>query len=142
MSSNSIGSLGFPLPAAAAGNGSGSTGSGPNQLGESAFLTLLSAQLRYQNPTQPMSNTQFVAELAQFSMLGAITQQSSTLSSILGALQGQNPLVAASGLIGKTVTTAFGQGTVTGVTSSASGMNLDVAGLGSVPMAQVTGILA
>jgi flagellar basal-body rod modification protein FlgD len=33
------------------------------------FLKLLAAQLRYQNPLEPMNNTQFVAQLTQFAML-------------------------------------------------------------------------
>jgi flagellar basal-body rod modification protein FlgD len=38
-------------------------------LGKQDFLTLLVTQLRYQDPMQPEDNTQFVAQLAQFSSL-------------------------------------------------------------------------
>jgi flagellar basal-body rod modification protein FlgD len=39
------------------------------QLGKQDFLTLLVTQLRYQDPLQPTENTEFVAQLAQFSNL-------------------------------------------------------------------------
>ncbi|MDR1117659.1 MAG: hypothetical protein LBL09_05370 [Oscillospiraceae bacterium] len=39
------------------------------ELGKNDFLSLLAAQLQYQNPLEPMSDTTFVAQLAQFSSL-------------------------------------------------------------------------
>lgn len=111
-------------------------------LGESQFLTLLAAELKYQDPTKPMNNTQFVAELAQFSTLSAATSQEKTLTSILGLLQGQNPMVAASQLIGKTVVTSTGQGPVTGVIMGPSGIEADVTGLGTIPLSAITGVMA
>lgn len=116
-----------------------SSTSATSQLGESAFLTLLSAELQYQNPLQPMDNTQFVAELAQFSQLSATTSQTSTLNNILTSLQG-NSLVNASQMIGKTVTTSSGTGTVTAVTSTSGGLSYEVKGIGSVTSSDITGI--
>jgi flagellar basal-body rod modification protein FlgD len=112
----------------------------PGGLNESSFLQLLSAELKYQNPLKPMSNTTFIGELAQFSTLSATTSEETTLKSILSAVQGQNPLLAAAQLIGKTVTTATGQGQVTGVTTASSGVTLEVQGLGSVNVTAVTGV--
>lgn len=121
---------------------SGSTNPG-SQLGESAFLTLLSAELKYQNPLQPMNNTQFVAELAQFSQLSAVTKQTSTLNQILAAVQGTGSIVNASQLIGKTVTTSSGKsGQVTGVSSTSSGITFDVSGLGTVKPSAITQVTA
>lgn len=114
----------------------------PGGLNESSFLTLLSAELKYQNPLKPMNNTTFIGELAQFSTLSATTSEGATLKSILSAIQGQNPLLAASQLVGKTVTTAQGQGQVTGVTTASGGVTLDVKGLGTVSLSSLTGVLA
>ncbi|MCY0878380.1 MAG: flagellar hook capping protein [Firmicutes bacterium] len=113
-----------------------------SQLNEQSFLTLLSAELQYQDPLQPMDNTQFVAELAEFSQLAAVTSQTSTLQDILKAVQqNASSLIDASQLIGKVVTTASGEsGEVTGVLSGQSGLTFDVAGIGAVPASQLTGV--
>jgi flagellar basal-body rod modification protein FlgD len=137
--------LGLTGGAATTGSTSATTASSGNnpasQLGESAFLTLLSAELQYQDPLQPMDNTQFVAELAQFSQLSAVNSQTSTLQQILAAVQGGGSIVSASQLIGKTVTTSSGQtGQVTGVTSAASGLSFDVSGVGTVPASSITAV--
>lgn len=121
---------------------SGVLGAASSQLGESAFLTLLSAELEYQDPLQPMDNTQFVAELAQFSQLSATNSQTSTLQQILSAVQSNSTsLVDASQLIGKVVTTqSGGSGEVTAVSSSANGLSFEVAGVGEVQPSAITQI--
>ncbi|MCL4495242.1 MAG: flagellar hook capping protein [Firmicutes bacterium] len=124
---------------ASAQTGSSSQMPGGN-LGESAFLTLLAAELQYQNPLQPMNNTQFIAQLAQFSSLAAVTKQSTTLGQILSALQQQNPVVQLSQLIGKTVTTAQGQGVVTAVSDQGGQQMATVQGLGTVKVSDIAGI--
>lgn len=48
-------------------------------LGKNDFLTLLLAQLRNQDPFSPADNTQFVAQLAQFSTLEQMTLMNATL---------------------------------------------------------------
>lgn len=115
-----------------------SAASSSSNLGESAFLTLLSAELQYQNPLKPMDNTQFVAQLAQFSALAATTTQTSTLSSILSTLQQQNPVVAMAQLIGKTVSTAEGSGAVTAVSQQGQSLMADISGIGTVPISDIT----
>jgi flagellar basal-body rod modification protein FlgD len=120
----------------------GALGAQSSQLGESAFLTLLSAELQYQDPLQPMDNTQFVAELAQFSQLSATTSQTNTLHEILSAVQSNSTsLVDASQLIGKVVTTQSGaSGEVTAVSSSSSGLSFEVSGVGVVQPSDITQI--
>src|SRR5665811_1092107 len=43
--------------------------SASNTLGKQDFLTLLVTQMKYQDPLQPSDNTEYVAQLAQFSQL-------------------------------------------------------------------------
>jgi flagellar basal-body rod modification protein FlgD len=45
------------------------TSAATSQMGKDDFLLLLIAQLRNQDPLDPMDNSQFVAQLAQFSSL-------------------------------------------------------------------------
>ena len=46
-------------------------GNEDEMLGRDAFLQLFTAQLKNQNPLDPMENEAFVAQLAQFSLLRA-----------------------------------------------------------------------
>jgi flagellar basal-body rod modification protein FlgD len=57
-----------------------------NQLGQDAFLNLLVTQLRHQDPLQPQADTEFIAQLAQFSSLEKLTQMTTTLDAIKTAL--------------------------------------------------------
>ena len=51
-------------------------------MGKDAFMNLLVTQLQHQDPTQPQDNTEFVAQLAQFSSLEQLTQIQQTLQAI------------------------------------------------------------
>ncbi|HTG39423.1 flagellar hook assembly protein FlgD [Sphingomonas sp.] len=71
---------------------------------QSDFLELMTAQLRNQDPFEPVDNTQMVAQMAQFSSLAGITEMSSTLSSIAERL-GATTMDDAIGWAGRTVLT-------------------------------------
>jgi flagellar basal-body rod modification protein FlgD len=55
-------------------------------LGRDAFLQLLTTQLAHQDPLQPQGDTEFIAQLAQFSSLEQLTQMKGTLDLIAAAL--------------------------------------------------------
>ena len=55
-------------------------------LGRDAFLQLLLVQLQNQDPTSPQSNTEFIAQLAQFSSLEQLTNIDDTLKGMAGAM--------------------------------------------------------
>ena len=66
----SIGSVIGSGAADASANSSASTSSSSSSLAnESTFLQLLVAQIKNQDPTQPMDSTAFLSQLAQFSQL-------------------------------------------------------------------------
>lgn len=77
---------------------------GKNEMDQSDFLTLMTAQLKNQDPFAPVDNTQMVAQMAQFSSLSGITEMSSTLKAIASQLGGGS-LTDALGYVGKTVLT-------------------------------------
>ncbi len=52
-------------------------------LGKDDFLTLLIAQMKHQDPLNPASNTEFVAQLAQFSSLEQMTTMNTNLEASL-----------------------------------------------------------
>ncbi len=81
---------------------SGAAATGSTDMGEDTFLRLLTTQLQNQDPTNPVSNEQFVAQLAQFSQL----EQLQGLSSQMDALYLVNASMnnaAMTNLLGQTV---------------------------------------
>ncbi|GAB6095886.1 hypothetical protein JCM14469_21390 [Desulfatiferula olefinivorans] len=57
-----------------------------DSLGKDAFLTMMVAQLKNQDPLNPLEGTDFTAQLAQFSSLEQQLEMNSNLSSILSTL--------------------------------------------------------
>ncbi len=79
---------------------------GNDSLDKEAFLKLLVAQLKNQDPLEPMDDKEFISQIAQFS----------TLESTQNVYAGVNQLKALS-LIGKSIsaTSIYGSGTVAGI---------------------------
>lgn len=76
-------------------------------LNYNAFLKLLIAQVKAQDPTDPMKASEQIAQLATFSQVEQSIKMNSNLESLIQA-QG---IGQASSLIGKTVTSADGETT-------------------------------
>lgn len=75
---------------------------GGEEMGKQDFLTLFTAQLKNQNPLDPVKNEAFVAQLAQFSQLEALTNMQGALDGFVSSMQGER-LLNSSSLIGKKV---------------------------------------
>ena len=93
-----------------------STSASPmGSMGEQDFLQLLVAQLKNQDPLQPMDDKDFMAQLAQFSTLDQITSMNKALT----AFTSNNLMSQASTFLGKEVdglgANGAVHGTVTGV---------------------------
>jgi flagellar basal-body rod modification protein FlgD len=71
-------------------------------LGKNEFLNLLVAQLNNQNPLEPQSNGEFIAQLAQFSQVEGIEKLNSSMGSLLSGYQSSQALQASS-LVGRKV---------------------------------------
>lgn len=65
-----------------------------SSLDKDAFLQLLVAQMKYQDPLEPTSNTEYIAQLATFSELEAMQNlQSSQSQDMATSLAGQNVIM-------------------------------------------------
>jgi flagellar basal-body rod modification protein FlgD len=93
------------------------TGTVKSDLGDKdTFLKLLVAQLKYQDPSNPASSTEFMAQTAQFTQVERLNDLKTMGSDQLAAQM----MLSAAGLVGKTVTFAGPDGKdVTGVVTSA-----------------------
>jgi flagellar basal-body rod modification protein FlgD len=92
----------------------GSTGAaGPDSLDYDAFLQLLIAQMKNQDPTKPADPSQFISQLASFSGVEQAIKTNNKLDTLMTSLA----LSQAEGFIGRTVASADGsvQGTVAGI---------------------------
>jgi len=117
---------------------------GQTTLNESDFLQLLTTQLQNQDPLQPMSDTDFIAQMATFSQLSA----QNTLNTDFSNYSQTNEVTTAQSYIGQTVTVsgaaegaASATGTVTGVTVSDGAPMLTIGGV-SYALSDVTAIQA
>ena len=102
------------------------------------YLQLLVAQLQNQDPLNPVSDTDFIAQLSQLSQLESLQSMDANFGQVLKLQQ----LTSGTALIGKTVT--FNDesgspqtGTVSAVTVQNGEFRLTV-GTASVPLDQVT----
>ncbi|MGE7931701.1 flagellar hook assembly protein FlgD [Viridibacillus arvi] len=75
---------------------------GNSALGKDAFLQLLITQLQNQDPTNPMDDKEFIAQMAQFSSLEQMTNMTTALEN-LTQLQQQSQLIEFNSFIGKDV---------------------------------------
>ena len=116
---------------------------GSTEMDKNAFLKLLTAQLRYQDPSNPVSSDQFMSQMAQFSSLEQMTNISQNTESNLWNSQ----VTQAVQTIGKQVswvdpeTNEPRTGTVSGVTMSDKKILLQI-GEEKVPVTLVMGVSA
>ena len=88
-------------------------------MGQTEFLQLLVTQMRNQDPLKPVSDTEFIAQMAQFTSL----EQTKEMSSDVQELRQSYALTQGTNLLGKTVKVAtsenenevFTKGIVTGL---------------------------
>jgi flagellar basal-body rod modification protein FlgD len=106
-----------------------SNGRVPTQeLGKDDFLKLLLAQLQNQDPTSPMENTEFVAQMAQFSSLEQMTNMSQGFTKMANLMTSSQAI----NTIGRTVEINLGDTTTKGVVQAVTS--------GEVPQVMVNGM--
>ena len=80
-------------------------------LGKDDFLKLLITQLSNQDPTNPMEDTQFIAQMAQFSSLEQMANMNQQFTKMTAMLNSSEAM----SVLGKTVELNVGDTTTTGV---------------------------
>ena len=93
----------------ALGGGKAST---PN-LDKDDFLKILITQLQHQDPTAPLEDKEFIAQMAQFSSLEQMTNMSQGFQKLSGLLASSE----AAGVLGRNVEVRDGESLVSGVVS-------------------------
>ena len=83
------------------------------------FLKILASQMTSQNPLEPMKDTEFIGQMAQFSQL----EQTTTMASSMKALAMSSQLAQGASLIGKNVT-YLPAGTLTPVTGQVQSLTM------------------
>ncbi|MFT5392653.1 MAG: flagellar basal-body rod modification protein FlgD [Gammaproteobacteria bacterium] len=72
------------------------------ELGQPEFFDLMLAQLKFQDPTKPLDNTDFVGQMAQFSTVNSLSSMDGSLGELVGAFQSSQALQAST-LVGRDV---------------------------------------
>lgn len=98
------------------------------ELGKDDFLKLLITQLANQDPTNPMEDTQFIAQMAQFSSLEQMTNMNQAFERMASMLNSSK----AADTIGKTVEIDMGETVNRGVVEGAT--------MGNTPQVIVDGM--
>ena len=84
--------------------------SSSKEIGQDGFLKLLTTQLQTQDPTQPVDNTQMVAQMAQFSSVAGIAEMNTSLKSMASDVAAAR-FGDASGWIGRSALISSGTAT-------------------------------
>jgi len=87
-----------------------------HELGKDDFLKILITQLSNQDPTSPMENTEFIAQMAQFSSLEQMTNMSQSFEKLTTMINSSEAQTA----LGKTVEIDLGDTTTTGTVQAAT----------------------
>jgi flagellar basal-body rod modification protein FlgD len=95
-----------------------------------AFMKLLIAQVRYQDPTKPLDSTEFVAQTAQFTTVEQLEKLASAQAKALSFQQ----VLLSSALIGREIVAVDPGGQI--VTGQVTSVNLD----GDQPAVVVEGL--
>lgn len=124
-----------------AGASGSATANSSNGLDKDAFMKLLVAQLRYQDPMNPANGQEYLAQAAQFAQVERLEEIAKSQAEAIAYQQ----ILLSSSLVGRHITAAEGDGTVEGVVSGVkfeSGAPVLVVGDRQVPVGAVSEVSA
>lgn len=93
----------------------------PKTLGQDDFLKLLITQFTNQDPLSPMKDTEYVAQMAQFTSL----EQAKTMTSTMTQMRSDQHLIQANEMIGRTVELQPDSATGLSVSGVVSGVSME-----------------
>ena len=97
------------------------------ELGKDDFLKILITQMSNQDPTSPLENTEFIAQMAQFSSLEQMTNMSQSFEKLSAMMYSSE----AASMLGKTVELDVGDTSTAGVVEAVT--------RGAAPQVKVNG---
>jgi len=106
------------------------------------FLKLMTAQLQAQDPTNPVDNSQFVSQMAQFSQLSATQQLDTdlqTMSSNVNAAMQTSQVLSSSNLVNRQVLVPSSSATYDGTDAVKGAVNVTAAGSVTVQVVDANG---
>ncbi|KRG71015.1 flagellar hook capping FlgD N-terminal domain-containing protein [Pseudoxanthomonas dokdonensis] len=118
----------------------GSSTAKPETLGQADFMRLMTEQLKHQDPLKPLSNSEFIGQLAQFSTVQGISDLNTTVDGFNSALTGEQVLKGAA-LVGHEVLVPSAQ-VALGASGDGSGLVMaPSAGSVNVEISDATGVV-
>ncbi len=97
---------------------------GTKSLGKDAFLKLLVAQMKHQDPLNPMEGVEFTSQLAQFTQLEQLYQLNDSFGEVNSSVQNQSNMQTLS-LVGKEVRAVGRAVSVTGGEATLAVFNIE-----------------
>lgn len=94
------------------------------ELGQDAFLELMTKQLSNQDPFEPMDNGDFLAQIAQFGTVNGVNDLNESFNGFASSIQSSQALQAAS-LIGRDVLVNHNESYLSATGSMSGGVELD-----------------
>lgn len=96
-----------------------------NALGQDAFLKILVTQMKHQDPMEPLKDTEFIGQMAQFTSLEQLTNLNKTMTQFVSN-QGTSSLADYAHLIGTSVKWESETGSGEGIVKALSSKNGDL----------------
>lgn len=109
-------------------------------LDKDAFLKLLVAQLKYQDPTAPTDVSQMMAQTSQLTMV----EQLDKIAAGIEQLSGSSPISSAASMLGRQITFDTGFGPISGLVDAVrivEGQVVLSAGGHEIPLTAVLGVI-
>jgi flagellar basal-body rod modification protein FlgD len=101
------------------------------------FLKLLVAQMKYQDPSKPTDSSQFLSQMAQYSMVEKLADLTTSQASMLASSQLQSAVSMVGSMVEYGAGDTAGSGKVSGVTV-VSGVPMLLVGTDKVALTDVT----